>query len=243
MPIEPVERTSVSQSVFTALTEDILTGRFTPGETLPSERDLATGFDVNRHAVREALKRLQQVGLVAISQGGPTKVLDWRSNAGLDALIPLAHSGRVPPVSMVNDLLETRAALGIDCARLCALRANPQQVQAVLAAAQAYPVGTWTIPELSAIDFAFWIAVVEGSNNIAYRLGLNTLASAIAAIGQQHLGDLLAEYADRDTHLELAAAIKNHDPDFAHRIAQQLLTTPEKDPKLVRIGSDGGDRR
>ena len=91
----PVQRRSVSDEVFAELRDAILTGRFQPGDTLPPERELAASFAVNRHAVREALKRLQEAGFVQIVHGGATTVLDVRSSAGLDLLAHLARSGKI----------------------------------------------------------------------------------------------------------------------------------------------------
>ncbi|WP_370247055.1 FadR/GntR family transcriptional regulator [Nocardioides sp.] len=221
MPLAPVTRASVSDAVFAALTEEILSGRLAPGEPLPAERDLATTFEVNRHAVREALKRLQQAGLVVISQGGRTRVQDWRAHAGLEALVGLVHSGAVPSGQVLDDLLEMRAALGADAARWCAQRASADEVATVIAAAQAYPERPG--PDLTAIDLVFWTAVVDGAHNLAYRLGLNTLASGIAAVGHEHLDGLLEEYADRAAHLALAHAIADRDADRALALAQALL--------------------
>ena len=223
MPIAPVARTAVSDAVFAALTEEVLSGRLAPEEALPSERELAEAFEVNRHAVREALKRLQQSGLVSISQGGRTRVLDWRSHAGLEALVALSTSGAVPSEKVVADLFAMRAALGADAARLCALVAGPDAVAAVLAAAEAYPDTPVESADLVAVDLVFWTTVVEGSDNIAYRLGLNTLAAGIAAIGHARLAGLLEEYADRASHVALARAIADRSPDRAHELAERLL--------------------
>lgn len=225
MPLElaPVARTAVSDAVFASLTDEVLSGRLGAGEDLPSERELAGLFEVNRHAVREALKRLQQSGLVAISQGGRTRVLDWRHHAGLDALVALSTSGAVPSAKVTDDLLEMRAALGADAARLCARRARPDQVATVVAAAEAYPDAPGPAPELVAVDLVFWTAVVDGADNLAYRLGLNTLAEGIVAIGHEHLEGLLEEYADRGRHLALAHAIADRDDAAAHHLAEQLL--------------------
>src|SRR6476469_10942635 len=82
----PVPRRSVSDEVFAELRDAVLTGRFQPGESLPPERELAASFAVNRHAVREALQRLQVAGFVRVVHGGGTTVLDVRSSAGLDLL-------------------------------------------------------------------------------------------------------------------------------------------------------------
>ena len=114
-------------------------GRWPADRTAPSERELAVALEMNRHSVREALKRLQQAGLVQIGQGGNTVVLDWRSHAGLDMLAALAATGVVPLKKALADAAVMRRALGADAARLCALRADADQLAAASAAAAAYP--------------------------------------------------------------------------------------------------------
>ena len=223
MPIGPVARAAVSDAVFAALTDEILSGRLAPDDALPAERELAEAFEVNRHAVREGLKRLQQSGLVAITQGGRTRVLDWRRHAGLDTLVALATSGAVPSAKVVADLVEMRAALGTDAAGLCARRAKPEQLAAVVEAAHAYPETPGATDDLTAIDLVFWTAVVDGADNLAYRLGLNTLVEGIVAIGHEHLAGLLEEYADRARHVALAEAIAAGEEDTARRLAGALL--------------------
>lgn len=69
-----------SERVHAALRDEILGGALAPGAAVPSERALAKRFGVHRQSVREALKRLEQAGLVRISHGGATRVLDWRDS-------------------------------------------------------------------------------------------------------------------------------------------------------------------
>ena len=47
---------------------------FKPGERLPTEAELASRFQVNRHTVRQALSRLQERGLLRTDQGRGTFV-------------------------------------------------------------------------------------------------------------------------------------------------------------------------
>jgi GntR family transcriptional repressor for pyruvate dehydrogenase complex len=226
VPIVPVSRSAVSDAVYAGLTEEILSGRLAPGVALPSERDLAEGFAVNRHAVREGLKRLRQAGLVAISQGGRTRVRDWRRHAGLDSLVALATSGAVPPARLIDDILQMRAAVGADAARLCADRASDAEVAVIVAAAEDYPLAPVPAGQLVAIDLVFWTAVVDGAHNTAYRLGLNTLSSSIAGIGAERFAGLLEEYADRGAHTALAERVAARDAEGAFTRAQHLLALP-----------------
>ena len=68
--------TLASDTIHADLREAILLGALAPGDAVPSERELVRAPGVNRHAVREAVKRLQQARLVQVSQGGATRVLN-----------------------------------------------------------------------------------------------------------------------------------------------------------------------
>lgn len=224
MDLAPIPRTAVSDTIFVRLIEEILTGRLPAGEPLPSERELSLTLQVNRHAVREALKRLQQAGLVRISHGGKTRVLDWRTSAGLDALTGLALAGVIPARQIIGDVAVMRRSIAADAARLCARSASAQQRSAITAAAKAYPVSGELELVIDA-DLTFWIAVIDGSGNIAYRLALNTLVAAYDEIGREAIYALgAAEFADRSAHIDLAAAIAAADEDAAYRLAEELLT-------------------
>jgi len=119
----PLRRESLSEQVFARLRDRLLSGELAPGAALPPERELVAQFGVNRHAIREALKRLQQARLIEISHGGRTTALDWRRTAGLDLVVSLPGAGRVLTLdSAQRDTLEMRACIGSDAARLCALR-------------------------------------------------------------------------------------------------------------------------
>ncbi len=223
MDIAPVSRAAVSDAVFAHLVEEILSGRVAVDEALPSERELALAFAVNRHAIREALKRLQQARLVRISHGGKTRVQDWRQTAGLDVLSTLAATGAVPALQIARDIMVMRRSVAADAARLCALNASDGELAAIAAAAAAYPPER--TDESIAADLAFWTAVIDGSGNLAYRLALNTLVAAFSDIGFGVIAELgtSAELADRAAHIVLAEHLAARDAVAAHRVADELL--------------------
>lgn len=227
MDVNPIPRAStVSDAVFSRFVEEILSGGWPAGDPVPSERELALAWQVNRHAVREALKRVQQAGLVRISHGGKTRVLDWRTHAGLDALSGLVTAGVMPPVQIIGDVAVMRRTVATDAARLCAGNADDAQLAAVVAAARAYPESD--VPDFQEVadaDVAFWSSVIDGSGNVAYRLSLNTLLAAIDDVGRDLVTALnAAEVADRPAHIELAAVIAARDAERAGRLAEALLS-------------------
>ena len=65
----PVRPASVTEDVANRLVTAIAVGTFSPGERLPSERELATRLEVSRVTVRQALVRVNELGLVVARRG------------------------------------------------------------------------------------------------------------------------------------------------------------------------------
>ena len=61
------------------LQEDIKSGRYSPGEKLPSEDQLAREFSVSRVTLREALRVLEDDGVIVRRHGSGTFVRDKRA--------------------------------------------------------------------------------------------------------------------------------------------------------------------
>lgn len=224
MHLEPVARRSVSDAAFAQLEAEILTGRLVPGDAVPSERTLTEMLGVNRQAVREALKRLDQAGLVEINHGGATRVRDYRLHGGLDLLPSLLTrpDGSIDVV-VARSIMEMRACIGPDAARLCAQRAVaplPEQLTAIVEAMAAVPDD---LDALSGLDWRFWELVVEGADNLAYRLAFNGMRDTV-----DPMRDLLPlirgdELRDVAGHRDLAAAITSGHHDKAEAAARRVL--------------------
>lgn len=175
--LEPVRKKSVAQQVFTQLRRHILDGTLEPGDALPAERVLAEQLNVNRQAVREGLKRLEQAGLVAIRQGGATKVLDYTRTAGLELLASLIVRGDgTIDVGVARGVLELRTDLAPIVAGRCVDRADDDVVER-LRDVVAQMKQTDDAAELQRLALDFWALVVEGTKNPALQLAFNSLES------------------------------------------------------------------
>jgi len=224
MPLQPVARQSVSDAAFHQLEAEILSGRLVAGDALPSERSLTETLGVNRQAVREALKRLDQAGLVEITHGGATRVRDYRSDGGLDLLPALlvGPDGRIDG-AVARSILEMRACIGPDAARLCAQRAVAPVPDQLLAVVEAMGPVAGDALALSALDWRFWQLVIDGADNIAYRLAFNSMRDTVAPVS--HLVPTVTQDELRDLagHHELAVAIGRGHHDKAEAAARRIL--------------------
>jgi DNA-binding FadR family transcriptional regulator len=220
--IQLVQPVLLSDRIHARLRADILSGALAPGAAVPSERRLAEELGASRHAVREALKRLQESGLIRISHGGATRVRDWRHEGGLELLLAVAAQGDVPPeLEAERAAMELRACIGADAARRAAERADAVQRAELVARAEALAAAQ--APEARNVEYErFWDAVVDGAGNVAYRLALNTLVAGqhVLVLDAERVG---AELGDPDAIRALARAIAERRPDDARAIAAGLL--------------------
>jgi DNA-binding FadR family transcriptional regulator len=243
MDVKPIDRRSLADSVFDQLAGQIIGGRLAAAEALPPERTLTEHFQVNRQAVREALQRLAQIGLVEIRHGDATRVADYTRRAGLDLLPRLLVSaeGEVD-VAVVRSVMEMRAALGPDIAGRCAERAIPAAVEAVSEAfdelAGLIAVGGEPAA-LAAGDLAFWDALVEGSQNVAYRLAFNSLRRVYEPAIDALAPVLLAELGDVEGHRSITGAVITGDRAGAEDAAWALLARGTEAMTTVLAAGDG----
>jgi DNA-binding FadR family transcriptional regulator len=222
MALQPVARRSVPDEVFDQILDDVVSGEFVPGESLPSERKLAEVLGVSRPAVREALQRVAQAGLVEVRQGDATTVRDYRRHASLD-LLPrlLLPRGELDP-SVARSILEARLLVGPKVAALAAERAGARlgkDLRECVAALEDDPDPV----ARQRVALAFWDHIVDGADSIVFRLMFNSLRGAYEpALGA--LATLMdAEVSQVDVYRTLADAIVAGDADGARRAAEDLL--------------------
>lgn len=214
-------RVPVSAAVYDALRADILGGRLAVGDGIPSERTLSERFAVNRHAVREAVKRLQQAGLVQVSHGGATRVLDWSRTGGLELLTDLPASGDLDAARAGYEL---RACLAAEIAARGTQRAGDadrvlmRERAATLAAARR----DGDDHAVLAAYRELWDVIVDASANIAYRLAYNSLLTGESKLLDIALGFLGDELRDDATTTLLVTAFLAGDDDAARAAASTL---------------------
>jgi DNA-binding FadR family transcriptional regulator len=208
VPLRAIHNRSLADQVFEQLAREIVVGRYPPASNLPAERTLSTVFGVNRHVVREGLKRLEQIGLVKISQGGGTKVLDFKRHAGLDLLALMAEhaTGGRDVAKVWVAVFEMRAAIAADIARLCADRGSASIKEELLAISGEMRKTTDGM-HLLRLEQRFWERAVEGAQNLAYRLAYNTLIKSAQAMGPMAEEWAAAELRANDYRSAIAKAI------------------------------------
>lgn len=122
---EPETSESRADSIAATLRSQILSGKYGPGERLPSERELSERLGVNRASAREALKQLEQNGMISIRRGGGARVVPLEE-AGL-AVLQHVLGGETPQRDLVAQWLDVHELVIAGGARLAVERGTAEE--------------------------------------------------------------------------------------------------------------------
>jgi len=123
---ESDKQASRVEEIAAELRAQIMKGKYGPGERLPSERELSERLGVNRASAREALKKLEQLGIISIRRGGGARVLPLEQ-AGLGALSHML-SADVPPRELVEQWLDVHELVIAGATRLAVQRGTSEEM-------------------------------------------------------------------------------------------------------------------
>src|ERR1019366_4511898 len=114
-----------AEAIAEGLRAQILSGKYGPGERLPSERDLSVSLGANRSSVREAMKKLEQLGMIAIRPGGGARGVAL-GGAGVGGLRH-ALSAKTPDRELVAQWLDVHELVVAGAARFAVERGTQEE--------------------------------------------------------------------------------------------------------------------
>src|SRR5262245_9216835 len=129
MALQPVRPRKLADDVQERLIALIQGDNLSPGDVLPSERELMHSLRVGRPAIREAMQSLHRMGLLDIRHGGRARVSEPSMGRMLDSMGEtmrhlLAHS----PASLEH-LKEARALFEMEMARIAARKRSQADIE------------------------------------------------------------------------------------------------------------------
>ncbi|MFI9270150.1 FadR/GntR family transcriptional regulator [Kitasatospora sp. NPDC052896] len=216
-------RRSLVDLAIEQLREQLAAGAWAVGERIPTEHELAEQLQVGRNTVREAIRVLVHAGMLVSRQGEGTFVRSTSDPASV--LRGVQRSG-------VRDVLEVRAALEAEAARLAAVRHTAEDLERMRAAlareAEVIAAHSERVAREATVehDLEFHTAVVEAAHNPAlaelYRYFSASVREAMhTAFGDHEMPEVVVA-----THEALVDAIESGDPERAEAACRALLNGP-----------------
>jgi DNA-binding FadR family transcriptional regulator len=220
-------RSAVADRVFRTLSEAVLSGRYEPGEKLPTQRALAAELGVNMASVREAVKRLEQLGLVQVRQGDAMRVNDWRSSGGLDVIAHVLFAAGGREHSALGDLMEARRLMLAGAGRLAAERRSDEQSARLTDLARRIG-GAPDDRAAQALDFAFFAELVEAAGNVVLGLVMNSIRTIYFENAQLFEAVVTDRHRLTPLYGRAARAVSRRQPAAAERAVEELASVQER---------------
>ncbi|MBU0928370.1 MAG: GntR family transcriptional regulator [Spirochaetes bacterium] len=162
------KRPTIADRIAFQLERLVLDGELKPGDRLPPERELAERFGASRNGIREAIRRLETLGLLSTEPQSGTYVREYLEEASFDLLLYLMESDETLDPALLIDLLEYRKMLMTTAAGLAAIR-DPRGCSRDLAALAAELGSTTDASLAAALDYRYHSRIVSGSGNLLFR--------------------------------------------------------------------------
>ena len=220
MQIDAIDRYTTADLVVERIARVIKERKLAAGARLPGEHELVEQLKVSRPVLREALARLQSMGLVDIQRGRGTFVGNATSLANCVRLLRSAVT--ISPQELLA-YAELRAAIEVQAARQAAERATDADVVELTALLKKLDDDEVPYPEALELDFQFHRKLLDITGNVLmqnlmeviYEFVLTQMALTTPSPRDNALG--------RRLHKAIVKAVRDHDPEAAAGAMQQHM--------------------
>lgn len=212
MKLKPIQRTSLVDEVVENLRQWIDSGGLKRGDRLPSEPELVAQLGVSRTVLREAIIRLQTVGLVTVKRGMGTYVAnqsDFTACVGLmRTLMDLS------PDELIR-FIEVRDAIESHAARMAANLATEKDVAELESLCTELENSHDDLDQAMQIDLRFHLRIIDITGNELMRGILTVLREFIFEGIFRTTPVPFPQMISRRCHMAIVNALRNHDADAA----------------------------
>jgi GntR family transcriptional repressor for pyruvate dehydrogenase complex len=228
----PTRRDRVSSEILRQLKSAILAGRLKPGDKLPPEKALAQQFQSSRGSVREAIRALEQAGLLVVrpGAGGGATVSDGDLRYVTDSLSTLMRLGSVS----IHHLTEVRMILEPRIASLAAQRITDMELAGIEAYTAKHAEAIAAGRLHATADLGFHRMLAEAAKNPLLVVLANSMADWIVeeVIARLEM-DADTNRSNLAFHQRISAALARRDADGAARLMLEHVT--EVQDRLGRL--------
>jgi len=222
--LKAIRKTRLYEEMVEQLHQLIDDGKLKAGDRLPSERELAETFRVSRSSVREAIKTLENEGMVISRPGSGTFITAVNVEAIIPPLASLLSRGK----DALVDLFEMRCLVEPGIAALAAERATPADILRLkeICAEQEQQINRDT----SAVDSdaAFHLTIGRATHNAALQRLVASIVEILKPIREKSLQTPGRAHKSLASHREILVAIERHDPELARQAMQRHIQAVEQ---------------
>jgi DNA-binding FadR family transcriptional regulator len=200
-----------------------------PGTRIPKEAELAERFHVSRIVIREAMKILEDRGVVEVKAGRGTTVVAPSPARVKGALLRLFRDQPIPTLDDMERMLELRRVLEETVAGLAAVRATPDDLAHISRALSDMASAENTEEQTSDADVRFHMAIATAAHNRFFEIVLEPLTSVFV----QQVKLTNSYEVGVELHRAIYEKIAKGDPVAARQAVRRLMESTRKHVKVA----------
>lgn len=212
MRLKPVRRASLVEAVADQIRETIERTGLRAGDRLPSEPELVEQLAVSRTVLREAISRLQTIGLLSVRRGRGTFVAD---PAEMNNCLKLLRTAMTISSKELARILELREAIEVHAARLAAERATEADLAELESLCRQMERDDLNLHQLASLDLQFHLRIVGATGNGLMLNVFNVLQEFVVEGILRTTPRSLPRVVSQSYHLAIVEAIRTRDPEAA----------------------------
>jgi GntR family transcriptional repressor for pyruvate dehydrogenase complex len=215
---QPLRVARAYEQLAAVLRARIASGALREGDRLPSEAALAQQAGVSRSTVREALRTLQESGL--IERASPKVMVVRTQSADDSAYRELKHALRRRRVTF-RHLVEALLSIEPELTRLAAERADAGDVQVLRDLVDAQHIAIADFAEWSRLDEEFHLTIAELSANPALVIARMPITQLLLPTVSRFMSSTTQTTHGTRYHERILGEIEAHDPGLAAAVMRR----------------------
>lgn len=224
--LSPLPRADRASTVMKAVADWIDRAGLSPGDKLPTERELCAALDVGRSTVREVIRQLQALGIVESRKGSGTYLLKTVTAGTVH--VPIAFdASRLRDVLLQT--LEVRRGIETEASAVAARRRTAEDLAVIAARLDEMERVHLSKGTAGREDLAFHLAIYDATHNPLFRQLLEQMREAFESFWDKPFDR--PDFARRSFpfHRELHDAIAAGDAEAARARTTAILDIVEED--------------
>ena len=182
-----------------------------PGDRLPPERQLATMFGVSRNSVREAIKSLEQQGLLISRPGAGTYIAEDTQENLTAALGNAFAQAR----HRLEDIFELRLLLEPQIAHLAAQRITQDEIEELSGLMDIFEKNLHDGQPVFFLDQAFHDAIAAATGNRSITRLMEQMHDLLRESRDEALQSPTRSIRSLEDHQKILSALSSQDPERA----------------------------
>jgi GntR family transcriptional repressor for pyruvate dehydrogenase complex len=217
-----LSRSRLFERIASIILKRIIHGEISVGQRLPTERNLALDFQVNRSTVREALKKLESLQVIEIRHGDGVYVKNYLESPNLELINALFYLDNALDTEILTTLLQVRRILVPEMASIAALNrtgGHLEELEEIV----------FRSGDLSVMDRDIKVhhIIALASGNILYLILLNFFNRFFMDFGHFYFDDPENAKRSEQFHEEIFTAIRDRDRERSRKVMLDVLVYAE----------------